>query len=283
MHAVRRSIPPHVPVFTVPYQHLGFSEAEDTYQHEKNVKHYTQVVAENLSICVRARSSFNKEYRHESAVAFRREALAYASFFNIPGPAIDPVPDLDSETMVAIKSREAKASAKKAAETRRQQEERRQQALSLADTWRAGGAHHYLLNAIPAMLRIENHEVVTSRGVRFPVIHAKRGLALVRAVMARGEDWTRNGQNCRLGHYHIDKIEANGIVHAGCHVVSWDEIQRVAEDIEDYEPRIRCRQCQMLSINGVACHETGCPNSNKIWCIEENDWIDSEQQEADSE
>ena len=26
---------------------------------------------------------------------------------------------------------------------------------------------------------------------------------------------------------------------------------------------MRCDQCEMLSINGVACHETGCPNSGK--------------------
>ena len=24
--------------------------------------------------------------------------------------------------------------------------------------------------------------------------------------------------------------------------------------------RIRCSQCQACAINGVACHETGCPN-----------------------
>lgn len=27
--------------------------------------------------------------------------------------------------------------------------------------------------------------------------------------------------------------------------------------------RPRCSQCQVLVIQGVACHETGCPNSKK--------------------
>lgn len=27
--------------------------------------------------------------------------------------------------------------------------------------------------------------------------------------------------------------------------------------------RPRCSQCQALVINGVACHETGCPNSRE--------------------
>ena len=36
---------------------------------------------------------------------------------------------------------------------------------------------------------------------------------------------------------------------------------------------MRCHQCEMLSINGVACHETGCPNSKKTWVEERQEWI----------
>lgn len=36
---------------------------------------------------------------------------------------------------------------------------------------------------------------------------------------------------------------------------------------------MKCDQCQMLSINGVACHETGCPNSRKTWDGERGEWI----------
>src|SRR6266850_566015 len=206
MSAVRRSIPPDVPVFTVPNQHLGFSEAEDEYQHDRNLKHYIRTVEEHVVTCAKARSSWKKEYEHDQAVAVRAEALCYATSFGLHDPPIEMVPDLDSEKLANIKKREAKASAEKAAKVRKEAEERRQQALSLADVWRRGGAHHYLLNAIPTILRIENHEVVTSQGARFPIMHAKRGLTLVKAVMARGEDWTSNGQSCRLGHYHIQHI-----------------------------------------------------------------------------
>lgn len=34
---------------------------------------------------------------------------------------------------------------------------------------------------------------------------------------------------------------------------------------------MRCDQCEMLSINGVACHETGCPNSRKVW--RNGEWV----------
>ena len=276
MSAVRRAVPHDVPVFNVLYQHFGFTEEEDKYQHGRNLAQYTNNVAEYVSKCARARSASNKEWYHRQAVELRSEAFCYATFFGLEDPPIDQVPDLDSEEMEKLRQREAKAAAKKAEASRKEAEERRRKALSLADEWRSGGPAHYLLNAIPAMLRINGHEVETSRGARFPVIHAKRGLALVRAVMARNEEWRPNGGSCRLGYYHIDRIEANGTVHAGCHVVSWDEIQRVAEDIDAYEPRIKCNQCQMLAINSVPCHETGCPNSKKAWSVEENDWIEQE-------
>jgi len=34
---------------------------------------------------------------------------------------------------------------------------------------------------------------------------------------------------------------------------------------------MKCDQCEMLSINGVACHETGCPNSRKSWV--NGEWV----------
>jgi hypothetical protein len=36
---------------------------------------------------------------------------------------------------------------------------------------------------------------------------------------------------------------------------------------------MRCDQCQMLAINGVPCHETGCPNSRSTWIESRGAWI----------
>ena len=36
---------------------------------------------------------------------------------------------------------------------------------------------------------------------------------------------------------------------------------------------MRCDQCEVLSINGVPCHETGCPNSRKTWIEERGEWV----------
>jgi hypothetical protein len=45
------------------------------------------------------------------------------------------------------------------------------------------------------------------------------------------------------------------------------------KDEEDDTPQMSCDQCQMLSINGVPCHETGCPNTNARWDAESGEWI----------
>ena len=34
-----------------------------------------------------------------------------------------------------------------------------------------------------------------------------------------------------------------------------------------------CSQCELLSINGVVCHETGCPNSRATWDADRQEWV----------
>src|SRR5271165_395859 len=44
------------------------------------------------------------------------------------------------------------------------------------------------------------------------------------------------------------------------------------ENWPDYPQPISCDQCQMLSINGTACHETGCPNMGGRWDVDAQEW-----------
>ena len=32
--------------------------------------------------------------------------------------------------------------------------------------------------------------------------------------------------------------------------------------------RVHCDSCEMLAINGVACHEQGCPRARKVKCFD---------------
>jgi hypothetical protein len=45
-----------------------------------------------------------------------------------------------------------------------------------------------------------------------------------------------------------------------------DNLRRRGFDLTTYNRstgyyRVRCSQCEALVINGIACHETGCPNA----------------------
>lgn len=81
------------------------------------------------------------------------------------------------------------------------------------------------------MVRVVGDEVQTSLGARFPVSHALRALTFVRRVRKSGQEYVHNGHTIHLGHYVIDRIETDGTVHAGCHVVKWEEIERIVPQL----------------------------------------------------
>jgi len=41
--------------------------------------------------------------------------------------------------------------------------------------------------------------------------------------------------------------------------------QKDFEFVPEGKQRVWCNQCEMVSINGVPCHEAGCPNQHKVW------------------
>jgi hypothetical protein len=227
--AVRSAIPSRTPVFHVPNVcHGRYSGSELTADdHAGNLADYTDRIEKHVITSARARSSYAKEWNHEHAVRLRDEAFAYCSFFGLPVPNIPDVPELDSDALTAIRKREAKRAAEKAEQTKRERAEALVRQQELITKWRAGQYSRCLYD-VPAMLRIDGDEVVTSRGARFPVSHAKRALAFVRTVRETRQAYVRDGHTIHLGPYALDRIEPNGTVKAGCHVVSWEEIERIA-------------------------------------------------------
>jgi hypothetical protein len=130
-------------------------------------------------------------------------------------------------------------------EKQREDEEWLAKSADIIAAWRAGDTNAILRNAysLPVMLRIRTFgadedvqeavaQVETSRGARVPVSHAIRGLRFVRAVVARGEAFQTNGHTFHLGHYKIDRIDLDGTLTAGCHVISLAEIERIAPELE---------------------------------------------------
>jgi hypothetical protein len=50
-------------------------------------------------------------------------------------------------------------------------------------------------------------------------------------------------------------------------------VRELEQAIEDSPKHNRCDQCEALVINGVYCHETGCPNAHKTWDADRQAWI----------
>jgi hypothetical protein len=232
--AVRSAIPSGIPVFHVPNVcHGRYSGSELTADdHAGTLADYTERIEKKVITSARARSSYAKEWNHEHAVRLRDEAFAYCAFFGLPVPNIPEVPELDSEALTAIRKREAKRAAEKAEQTQRENEQEAIRHSENMTKWRASEYHGGFPYGFPTMLRIIGDEVQTSRGARFPVSHAKRALAFVRKVRESGQAYVRNGRTIHLGPYALDRIEPDGTVKAGCHVVSWEEIERIAPFID---------------------------------------------------
>jgi hypothetical protein len=227
--AVRSAIPSGIRVFHVPNVcHGRYTGSELTADdHAGNLADYAERMEKHVITSARARSSYAKEWNLEQAVGLRDEAVAYCAFFGLSVPHIPEVPELDSDALTAIRKREAQRAAEKAEQTKRERAEAFVRQQELITKWRVGQYSGYFYD-VPTMLRIDGDQVVTSRGARFPVSHAKRALAFVRKVRESGQAYVRNGHTIHLGPYAIDRIEPDGTVKAGCHVVSWEEIERIA-------------------------------------------------------
>lgn len=230
---VRSAISSRIPVFHVPNVcHGRYSGSELTADdHAGNLADYADRIDKHVITSARARSSHAKEWNHEHAIRLRDEASAYCAFFGMLVPSIPEVPSLDSAALTAIRKREAKRAAEKAEQTKRERAEALVRQQELIVKWREG-QYSGCLYDVPTMLRINGDEVVTSRGARFPVSHAKRALGFVRKLRESGQAYVRNGHTIHLGPYTLDRIEQDGTVKAGCHVVSWEEIERIASALD---------------------------------------------------
>ena len=90
--------------------------------------------------------------------------------------------------------------------------------------WQAGESVH-LDYSLPAMVRRESDELVTSKGARVPISEAEKAF---RFASIRKAGWHKNGERLQVGNYELDAVNESGIV-AGCHRISWDEINRFAK------------------------------------------------------
>lgn len=239
----RRAIPEGATRFDVPSVQPNWTWAPQGIDHQVNLGYFVEMSRAELTKAENGRR-YGQEHL-ESAFDYQLKAREYAKFFKLSMPRFPFLPHGKKLEALRVK---LMARFLKAEETRKTihakreaawAERRRIEALELPEKiekWREHDPYVHLPYWWEggALLRIskDGKDVETSRGARFPVEHAVRGLRLVQACVNSKREYVRNGHSVHLGHYVIDKIDADGTVHAGCHVVSWEEIQRIAPELE---------------------------------------------------
>lgn len=232
----------------VPVFYVLRLNANSEYEHMANLKEYAAQAVHHLAKSKTSRTQGTRLLAQ--AFGYRDTAKAYAKFFGVTYNVADfkflPKPSEVAELTAKAQAKEARAAearevrrlnfdARWAAKAAKWEEQRRIQALEdvkKIELWKAGSTEVYPSYSWPTMLRIRGSEVETSRGARVPVEHGARALALVRKIMARGEAFVSNGHTCPVGVYKIDRIDVDGTVHAGCHVIPWPELERIAPELE---------------------------------------------------
>jgi len=223
--AVAGAIPPNVPVFRVPHLRNGWSELPD---HADNVESYVRRISELLGKAKRAR--VNRDWLERECLALREQLRGYLAFFDLVAVALPESNELDA-LEAWIREHEAEERQRREEAARLAEEVRRRERAEQIQQFLAGDPHASYISGVSPMLRVVGDEVETSLGARFPRAHAIRGLAFVRGVRASGREYVRNGHAIHFGNYVVDRIESDGTVHAGCHVVRWEEIERIAPEL----------------------------------------------------
>ena len=225
---VRHAIPNSKTVFNVPNV-----LADSPTSHLENCIAYVETIENLLGKCGRARSSWTREYLYRNVGSAAAEYNAYVLHFAIAdAPAVPAIPGLATLTPKFANVRDKEARARHEEQERTREAARIKDQTEKLDRWRQGEIIYSNFRGCPVGLRIRGDVVETTLGAEVPVEHARRALAWVRNVVARGVEFVPNGKTLHIGVYSVDRIETDGTLHAGCHVILYAEIERIAPQLE---------------------------------------------------
>ena len=213
--------------------------ARDKAAHLENLRAMIATAHEDFEKAKRARK-YGDSHLESGEKALRSADLYRRAFglrYKMPAPNLESLRTVTAAARAKADAEDRARRAANEAEYQRREKERAEQlaawriedAAELA-AWHAGEPVRFpsrTFGGNPAYLRRIGETVHTSQGAEFPWPDALRGWSLVQRVKAAGEPWTRNGDRLPLGHFEIDRIDADGNVRAGCHVVPFAEIARL--------------------------------------------------------
>jgi len=207
-------------------------------EHRTNIEYYVSRIVHYAEKHSRARKySYESETLSWQATlqryvkAFRCKRLLKASQRRLhdaegmePLSALTDSVRLAQRNLVRLKARKEKEAT----------EALKQQQINALNQWAEGGRISYgygyysTWSSLPVRLRIKNDTIETSHGATVPLEACPQVLVYCQRCRAANVGWIANGEAVRIGHYQIDRIEADGSIVAGCHRIAWDELERIA-------------------------------------------------------
>lgn len=213
-NTVRAAIPDGIPVFRIE-RHRGSSLYGITGKElfDFSVKDAASYLAKS------EKARQRKDSLLAQSLACLEDAQRINEFFGLKRK-------VDGRTINRFRAATAATERKnKLAVQKRDEEERAMQSLSF-DAWLRGDTVGYFRSSLfPLAFRVEGGELVSTMGARVPLKDAKSAFRF--ALVHRETAWHQNGETCPVGNYALNAINAQGVV-AGCHRISWDEIERLA-------------------------------------------------------
>lgn len=166
-----------------------------------------------------ARARKRKDFWAEAEHAALTEAAAVSRFYGMRRRPSEAA----VSRLVAAVGRERKRTAKLRAEDQARRERDNADAVR---EWLEGEPRAFPSEVERVYLRVYAGQVETSRGAWAPLADVHRAYRF--ALLKRAEGWRRNGETCPVGDFQIDSISEAGVI-AGCHRISWEEIERFAK------------------------------------------------------
>jgi hypothetical protein len=234
----RRAIPPGVRVFDVANPDPLHSDGNYADFHSRNL---LGILARAQQHAARALRRRDPDYRATDQHNARHElatAVDYAATWGLPAVPSDLTAALEHMTAVAAAEREAYRIARAEREARNAAREAALRIEQAPDflAWQRGerlrAPSCWTIDDATGSAYVRRHgdELQTSRGACVPWEHAVKAFRLIRAVRARGEIWSSPpAAPVRVGHFRVDRIDAEGNMRAGCHFFAWAEMLALAD------------------------------------------------------